>query len=128
MLMPADYRDAWDLILNWRDNRDQQTIIEHVADRDRLPFVTIALIKLVAALARTTLAEEGFTKRLAELNHFNVLPAVLGLAHQILASVELEFDPTKEGAEALFNRIPDTYGFRDYLSDTTGFDDIDADE
>jgi hypothetical protein len=127
MLSPADFRDAWDAILSCRDERDLENILEFVAERDRIPFVCIALTSLAAAIAKELQVEESFAQKLTEMpEHLNPLRSLLAFVQQLLESAEPKFDPQKVGVSELFKRIPEKYGFKDYLSDTTGFPGDDA--
>ena len=120
-ITPADYRDAWDVILGWDDEQAQLQIITHLEERGRLPQLTIAWIKLLAAVAIELQLEDRFTQQLARVSvGFDTVPELLALTEEMLRTVEPVVDPTKLGAKGLLDPIPNKYGFKKFLSETTG--------
>jgi hypothetical protein len=121
ILFAADYRDAWDVITAWPDERDQRQVIGHAEEHGQLPQLTIAWIKLLAAIATELQLEEGFTKQLARVSvGRDIVEHLLARTNEMLRTVEPTFDPTKLGAKGLLDPIPEKYGFKEFLSDTTG--------
>jgi len=123
IISASDYRDAWDVILAWPDARDQLQVIAHAEERGQLPPLTIAWVKLLAAIAIELQLEEGFTQQLARVSvGRDVVPQLLARTDEMLRTVEPKFDPTKLGVKGLLDPIPEKHGFKEFLSDTTGLD------
>jgi hypothetical protein len=121
ILSPADYRDAWDVICSWYDERDQDQIIAAVEDRGQLASFTVAWIKLLAMIATELHVEEGLVKQFARVGvGFDIIPQLKARTEEMLQTLEPKFDPTRLGAQGLLGPMPEKYTFKEYLSDTTG--------
>ncbi|CPT78041.1 Uncharacterised protein [Mycobacteroides abscessus] len=130
MIIPfaADYRDAWDIILSWRDERAQMDVIAFVEERHRLPGVVVVWIKLLAAIAIELQLEEGLARQLGRVSvGFDIVPQLIARTKEMLETLEPEFDGTKLGANVILDAMPEKYGFSEHLLDKSGLGGVEQD-
>jgi len=115
-VIAADYRDAWAIIKSWNADSARQRMLESAKDADRLPFVTVALIRIAALLAHASEVDRDFTQQLVYANDGNMVTRILKITDQILSAVDAE---RCSSAGRLLNEldvIPEHLAFRDAVS------------
>jgi hypothetical protein len=115
-MIAADYRDAWAVITSWNADSVRERMLESAKDTDRLPFVTVALIRIAALLAHASEVDRDFTQRLVYAHDGNMVTRILEITDQILSAIDAE---QCSSAGRLLNEldvIPEHLAFRDAVS------------
>ena len=89
-MIAADHRDAWATIKSWNADSSRQRMLESAKDADRVPFVTVALIRIAASLAHASEVDRDFTQQLVYTNDGNMVTKILKVADQILSAIDAE--------------------------------------
>ncbi|MEN4473859.1 hypothetical protein [Mycolicibacterium cosmeticum] len=118
----ADYRDAWAIIKARKSDRARQIILESVEDANRLPVVTLALIRLAALLAHASEVDRDFTQQLVYANVRDTVARILGVTDQILAAIDAEQRPGAWGLVNQLDAIPEQLALRDAAPSEVGVD------
>jgi hypothetical protein len=115
-VIAVDYWDAWAIIKSWKADSTRQRMLQSATDADRLPFVTVAIIRIEALLAHASEVDRDFVQQLVYANDGNVVPRVLAIADQILSAIDVEQCPPAEGLMNQLDVIPEQCSFRDIVS------------
>lgn len=115
-MIAADYRNAWAIIRSWKADGARQHLLRAAQDADRLPFITVALIRIAALLAHASEVDRDFTEQLVYANDADAVARILTITDQILSAIDTQQCP---GAQRLMNQldaIPEQLSFRDVES------------
>ncbi|WP_006243225.1 hypothetical protein [Mycolicibacterium tusciae] len=115
-MIAADYRDAWPIITSWNAGAVHQRVLESAKDADRLPFVTIALIRIAALLAHASEVDRDFTQQLVYANDSNMITRILKVTDQILSAIDAEQASLAGRLTNELDVIPEHLVFRDAVS------------
>lgn len=89
-MIAADHRVAWATIKSWNADSSRQRMPESARDADRLPSVTVALIRIATPLAHASEVDRDFTQQLVYANDGNMVTRILEIADQILSAIDAE--------------------------------------
>ena len=93
-----------------------QRVLESAKDADRLPFVTIALIRIAALLAHASEVDRDFTQQLVYANDSNMITRIFKVTDQILSAIDAEQASLAGRLTNELDVIPEHLVFRDAVS------------
>uniref|UniRef100_A0A5Q5CLP3 Uncharacterized protein n=1 Tax=Mycobacterium sp. (strain JLS) TaxID=164757 RepID=A0A5Q5CLP3_MYCSJ len=112
----ADYLVAWAIIRSWKAEGARKDMLQSAKDADRLPFVTVALIRIAALLAHASEVDRDFTQQLVYANDANIVTRILSVTDQILSAIDADQRPSAEALMAQLDAIPEHLAFRDIVT------------
>lgn len=117
-MIAADYQDAWAIITSWNADSAREHMLESAKDTDRLPFVTVALIRIAALLAHASEVDRDFTQQLVFAHDDNMVTRILKITDQILSAIDTDAEHCSSAGRLLneLDEIPVHLAFRDAVS------------